>query len=84
MKTAAVMTLSYSFQETSFTGTKAVNRKNPSSSSAKTTVSHVITVNKRPASESNASHANGNDLSPWQVAPPEKKVERKITLTTEL
>ncbi|XP_071108657.1 band 4.1-like protein 4B isoform X3 [Haliotis cracherodii] len=72
------------FIETSFTGTKAVNRKNPSSSSAKTTVSHVITVNKRPASESNASHANGNDLSPWQVAPPEKKVERKITLTTEL
>ncbi|XP_046573581.1 band 4.1-like protein 5 isoform X2 [Haliotis rubra] len=71
-------------QETSFTGTKAANRKNPSSSSAKTTVSHVVTVNKRSVSESNASHANGNDLSPWQVAPPEKKVERKITLTTEL
>ncbi|XP_067648684.1 band 4.1-like protein 5 isoform X2 [Haliotis asinina] len=72
------------FIETSFTGTKAANRKNPSSSSAKTTVSHVVTVNKRSVSESNASHANGNDLSPWQVAPPEKKVERKITLTTEL
>ncbi|XP_046573582.1 band 4.1-like protein 5 isoform X3 [Haliotis rubra] len=71
-------------KETSFTGTKAANRKNPSSSSAKTTVSHVVTVNKRSVSESNASHANGNDLSPWQVAPPEKKVERKITLTTEL
>ncbi|XP_041366075.1 band 4.1-like protein 5 isoform X2 [Gigantopelta aegis] len=66
--------------ETSFTGTKPVTRK-VSSASAKTTVSHVITVSQ---SDSGSSTANGSDLSPWQVTVPEKKVERKVTLTTEL
>ena len=79
----------YLFQETSFTGTKAVTRKNMSTSSVPGAKTTVITVN-RAHSESagaGAGAVNGqNDLSPWHVsqAPTEKKVERKITLMTEL
>ena len=76
------------FQETSFTGTKAVTRKNMSTSSvpgAKTTMT-TITVNRAHSESASASAVSGNDLSPWHVnqAPSDKKVERKITLMTEL
>ncbi|KAK6166655.1 hypothetical protein SNE40_023296 [Patella caerulea] len=67
--------------ETSFTGNKLVTRK--STSTSKVASNQVITVTRSKA-ETSPQASNGSELSPWHVAPPEKKIERKITLTTEL
>ncbi|KAL4222974.1 hypothetical protein ACF0H5_019015 [Mactra antiquata] len=69
--------------ETQFAGTTVATRKNVSTSSVPGTKSAVTTVKvSRTHSES---VVNGDKLSPWHVSQTsEKKVERKVTLTTEL
>lgn len=70
--------------ETSFTRTEPVTRKMTSGASAKTTA-QVITID-RSRSDSNSTTAHNtssSNISPWMVAD-QKKVERKVTLTTEL
>ncbi|KAJ8313992.1 hypothetical protein KUTeg_008553 [Tegillarca granosa] len=70
--------------ETSFTGTKYTNKKSTSNLPVKTTVTHVTVPRSKQDSSHNSTVNGGNgELSPWHVTTPEK-VERKITLTTEL
>ncbi|KAL3831672.1 hypothetical protein ACJMK2_023395 [Sinanodonta woodiana] len=75
--------------ETSFTGSKPATQKASAISSksftgAKTTVTQVVTVARHKSDSGKPNSVNGNDLSPWHVMPPDKTLERKITLTTEL
>ncbi|XP_059165121.1 band 4.1-like protein 4A isoform X8 [Physella acuta] len=65
--------------ETSFTRTEPVTRRT-SSTAKMTAVSHVITIDR---SRSDSAHNTSNShISPWMVS--DKKVERKVTLMTEL
>ncbi|XP_064648293.1 band 4.1-like protein 5 isoform X3 [Lineus longissimus] len=70
--------------ETSFAGNKAVTRKVQSTSNMKTQSLPGGKSAKKPIN-ARAYSEKGSDLSPWHVTnTSDKKIERKITLTTEL
>ncbi|XP_012934647.1 band 4.1-like protein 5 isoform X3 [Aplysia californica] len=84
VKTSPGNKASVTVVETSFTRTEPVTRKTSAAASAKTTaVSQVITIDRsRPESATSRHNSSNSQISPWMVS--DKKVERKVTLMTEL
>ncbi|CAG5124256.1 unnamed protein product, partial [Candidula unifasciata] len=70
--------------ETSFTRTEPVTRKVSTSAGSKTSsASHVITVERARTDSTSSYHSTrSSHVSPWSSS--QKKVERKVTLMTEL